>query len=86
MQVKPIAMQLKNLRYGPADARRRGTLRLRATLDLGSSETTRQTPKNHPAREELKPFWMQFKKDEAKFETRGKFEFESSKAEVSPKA
>jgi hypothetical protein len=69
--INSITMQVKNLRYGPADARRRGTLRLRATLDLGSSETTRQTPKNHAARTELKRFWMQFQEDEAKFENRG---------------
>ena len=32
VQVNPIGLRIKNLRYSPADARRRGTLRLRTDL------------------------------------------------------
>jgi hypothetical protein len=53
----------KNLRYSPADAGR-------YAFGLPSTSEAREQQgklaKNHAARDELKPFWMQSKKDEAK--------------------
>ena len=63
-QVSSDAVQITTLRYSPADARRRGTLRVRATLDHGSSGTT-QISKNDRAQDVTKPFGMQLKRDEA---------------------
>jgi hypothetical protein len=61
VQVNSITMQVKNLRYS----------RLKTCVTpsgyprpwkLGNHQASSQ---NHAARKELKPFWMQFKKDEA---------------------
>jgi len=54
VQINSITMQVKNLRYGPADA---GRYTFGPTSAIEASGPQRQTPKNHMAREELKPFW-----------------------------
>jgi hypothetical protein len=76
IQSDPIAgsgsntLQVKNLRYS-----RTGVLRYAfgPASAIEAPEPPGQ-PKNHLAQEELKPFWMLFKKDEAKETRKSKHE------------
>jgi hypothetical protein len=77
IQSGPIAgsgsntLQVKNLRYS-----RTGVLRYAfgPASAIEAPEPPGQPPKNHLAQEELKPFWMLFKKDEAKETRKSKYE------------
>ena len=74
VQVNSIGLQIKNLRYSPADA---GRYAFGQTLTIEAPNHQGKRPKSR-AREELKPLWMQFKKDEANLETRKNLEIRKS--------